>query len=367
METTIKVQKSELHAKLRLVGRITQPGKVNPATEQFLISAGGNSLRVTGTDIFGSMSASVSCVEVSQEAEFCIDAKKMLDALAELPDQPLTIHVNDFRVTVQYASGQFEIATHDEALFPQYALDSKVTNFTLKKQIFADGIRQTIGCVANDELRPVMNGIFVELKNDKLSFVATNANILALCEFDFETVIEVSAIVPARAVKLISAILAVCDEEIEVGISEKFISIRSGGYTFNYRLIDGRFPNFRAVIPQTEKSVIVHKPTLLGALKRAALFANQSSLLIELNLNNNILTVKCEDIDYIRSAKEDVSVDYTDEKFAIGFNANFLINLISSVDTEVCTLHFSYPDKAALITPDTSGVTLLIMPMMLKS
>lgn len=367
METTIKVQKSELHAKLRLVGRITQPGKVNPATEWFLISAGGNSLRVTGTDISGSMSASVSCVEVSQEAEFCIDAKKMLDALAELPDQPLTIHVNDFRVTVQYASGQFEIAPLDKDLFPKYPHDENGVCINLKKQIFADGIRQTINCVANDELRPVMNGVFIETKDNKLSFVATNAHVLALCEFDFETTAEVSAIIPKQASKLISAMLVVCDEEVKVWISEKTISLCSGEYAIHYRLIDGRFPNYRAVIPQAEKSVIVHKPTFLGALKRSALFANQTTSLLELNLDCNVLTIMCQDIDCSRSAKEDVSVDYADEKFAIGFDANRLISLVSSVDTEICTLHFLEPSRATLITPDTPGVTLLIMPMLLNS
>ncbi|NDV46128.1 DNA polymerase III subunit beta [Paludibacter sp. 221] len=367
MNTTIKVSKSELQNKLRLVGKIVQPNKVNPIAEQFLLEAEENTLQVSGTDISGMITVEIECISISGSARWCIDAKKMLDAISELPDQPLVIEVNDFKTEVKYSSGTFELGTHHPDLFPVIKDNSANTCLSVEKKLLIEGINQVIGCVGNDELRPVMSGVYMELKERKLSFVATNAHVLALREYPFDSVFETGAIIPSKAAKLIASMLAVCDDTVEVGISLKNILIRSKGYSFIYRLIEGRYPNYRSVIPDNQLSVEVDKSDFLGVLRRIAIFANEATSLMTLELNTNTITLNAEDVDYSRSAKETMPVDYSGISLRIGFKASYLIALINSVETSSCTLHFSEPERAALITPKTEGITLLIMPSIINS
>lgn len=367
----ITVSKKELYDKLKMVGKVVGPSKTLPILEHFMFAIENNTLSITGSDSSGMIVAMVKAtVEGEEPMQFTVD-KTLLTALAELPEQPLEITVNASKnITVNYHNGQFDIPGHDAEAFPILSIPEEAESVYIDRHILIEGIKTVLPFVANDELRPVMNGVYIESLENKLTFVSTDANVLACREYDQEHLPVFGAIIPAKAAKIIqSIILEYTEEKVNVIVNQKNISVKTDKYTVTYRLLEGKYPNYRKVIPSTKTlTTIVDRDEFLSLIKRVSVFSNVSSKLLKLDIGQGAINVSAQDIDYSISASETIFAEVDGIPMVIGFNALRLAEIITAIDVEQCSINLLDPSRAGIVKPEgVSGVTLLIMPMLINS
>jgi len=371
--TTINVSRSELLGKLRMVGRITIAGKGNPVMGWFSIKTNGdNTFTVTGTDLNGTMSARVDCISVEGETSLCVDAKQLTGVVTEIPEQPITLRITDKSVTVEYFGGYFEIPHYNTDEFPQPIQEEKVVKLPISAETVFTGISQVVECAGNDELRPTMNSVFIELKGATLSFVATNAQVLSLRDTAYLGGEEVSAIVPVKAARLLLNVLSMAQNgaEIELQLSDKRVAVEMDGFVLSYRLTEGRYPNYRSVIPQNDKSVEVGVKELAAAIRRVSVLASKETSMMTMYFDENgeTLTVEAGNKEDATFSKEELQVSADFACLIIGLKTNYTLLLLDAITTEKCRLTFSTPERAMIITPvGVEGVVMLQMPMIVGS
>lgn len=375
----ITVSKNEFYNKLKMVGKVVGSSKTMPQVENFLFSI-GNGFNVQGSDISGIISGNVTTISINNPNNKVITLlveKTIMNALKELPEQPIEISIDErtLRIVVAYKNGNkdgdgvFAIQGKDAAAFPEMKIDDERTEVRIEKSVLIEGFRSVMSFVANDELRPVMSGIYFESKTDNLIFVATNSHILSLREYPAEYP-EFSSIVPAKAAKLITDILSESkEEEINVSISNKNISVNTESYTMTYRQVEGRYPAYRNVLPKTHNtSIKVSSEEIQAVIRRVSVFANSSSHLLIMNVNSGNLQVNAEDVDYSVSANETLSAEVVGNPVKIGFHAGNMNEVLGSCTSDDCMIELIDATKAAIIRPvGVDGVTLLIMPMIINN
>lgn len=364
----IKVSKSELYNKLKMVSKVVGPHKTLPVLENYMFDI-DQTLKITGSDGEGLITANVELIEFEGKSKFIVD-KTLFNALSELPEQPIEISIDDkFHITVTYTNGQFDIQGLDAETYPILSMSEDNQTVSVERKELIEGLKTVIPFTANDELRPVMNGVYIDSKDGKLAFVSTDANVLALREY--KTGEDVfSANIPAKACKIIISILSeFANDNVNIVVSNKTISVETDKYSCIYRLIEGRYPNYRNVLPKSHiTDVEFDRSELLGLLKRVSLFSNISSKLLKLHINPGTIKIDAQDVDYNISATETIFVDVNGETMTIGFKASRLIDIISSMNSEKCIFQLLSPDRAGIILPvDIEGVTMLIMPMLINS
>lgn len=376
----ITVSKNEFYNKLKMVDKVVNSSKTMPQVENFLFIIGTNFV-VTGSDISGIISGKVGTVSIENPKGTTIKLlaeKTIMNALKELPEQPIEVNINEnsLRIIVSYKNGNqdgdgsFELQGKDAAAFPEMKVDDERTDVRIEKSILIEGFRSVISFVASDELRPVIGGICFEAKTDNLVFVATDGNMLSLREYPVEDYPDFSVIVPAKAAKLITYILSESkEEEMHVCISNKNISVVTETYTMVYRLVEGRYPAYRNVLPKTHNtSIKVSSEEIQSVIRRVSLFANRNSLLLVIDINSGVIKINAEDVDFSVSANETLFAEVVGEPVKIGFHAGRLNEVLGSCTSDDCTIDLIDANKAAIIRPvGIEGVTLLIMPMLINN
>lgn len=370
MKTTIiKVDRTELLTKLKLAGKIINTNsKITPATAWFLIKTDAGNLKVTGSDGEGAITVIIECVEVSADAEFCIEAKKILDILPEIPEQVLTLEINDTKMKADYFPGTFEVPTYNATEFVELkeSDEAKVLHFDTEK--LSRGLGQVVGCVGDNELHPQLMGVLIDVEYEKFTIVATDAHMLSMREYKCSFDEAISILIPEKAVKMIQSLVPVFDEEVEMKVSKNNVSITSNGHKFIYQMINAKFPNYRSIIPvNNDIQIKITRSDLLGALRRTSVFSNASSMVV-FDIHSDSLTLKSEDSDFQQSSSEEIAINYQGPDIRIGFSAKKMITLLSSISHDHCTLQLTTPSRPALIIPDdiAEGITLLLMPFIIN-
>lgn len=366
---TIKLTRNKLYQKLKTVGRIVQPSKINAFSEQFLFETSESGLSVTGTDLMGSIRVkNIECEKTQGEASFTVNARLLLSALAELPEQPLELNADKNKLVVKYGGGAFDIPTMDPAQFPKLDTNGNNKLLHLPLNMLYDGIKQTIDCALPNDLRPVMSGVYMDVSEGRITFVATNAQKLAMQEFELDTQIISGSIIPNVACKLILNILADVSNDaiIQLNIGAKNIIFNAEGYEFIYRLIDGNYPDYRRVVPQNYLNIHLSTKDLISALKRVGVFSNEKSNEIIIEILENQFDISTKDIDFSTSASETMSV-ISDFNLRIGFNYSLLLSLLNTVSSENIELWFSEPQRPIVMKPlADEKTTLLLMPLVIN-
>lgn len=367
----ITVSKRELYNKLKMVDKVVAPSKTLPILENYLFHVENGEMIITGSDASGMIQARVELVSVdTKETKRFIVDKTLYAALPKLADQPIELVIDETNhITVNYANGKFELQAMDADAFPTLTMPAQADTHLINRKQLIEGIKTVLPFVANDELRPVMNGVYMESSDDgKLTFVTTDAHVLASREYDCGLPVF-GCIIPAKAAKIILSIVAeYAEEQVKVITSLKSISIETATYSIVYRLIEGRYPKFRSVIPkQFNMNVVIDKAEFLALIERVSVFSNISSRLLKINFNASVIDVFAQDIDYSISANETIFAQF-DGSTKIGFHALRLAEVISAVETEQCEIKLIDASCAAIINPvGVDGVTLLIMPMLINS
>lgn len=375
MTTTIQISKTELLNRLVSVSKIISPKNTLPIMDNILLDIQNGAINISAADYAGRMNTSIEGVLIDNDISICVEPKKLIEALKALPEQPLTITFRDnFTITIKYKGGKFEMVGMSPAEYPKEKDIKEATKFVISSKLLLTGLDKTSFCSANDELRPIMNGVYFDITTGQINFVASDGHKLALLEHTDSSISEtISFVLPQKIANILKNNLTLTDELVEIFIKDRFVRIEyKSDSSIEATLIEGKYPNYRSVIPQNnDKFLSIGKSDLNGALKRVSVFSNPASSLVKLELTNNEILVSAQDVDYSVAADETVPCEYNNDSMAIGFKGHFLTELISAIPTSNLQMSFSDPSRATLITPvddkSEDKLVYLLMPMMLNN
>ena len=370
------VSSSSLLKHLQTISGVLTINNTLPILDNFLFEIEGKTLWVSASDIETTMKTTLE-VEANESGKICIPAKLLLDVLKELPDQPLTFTVNkeSFGIEITYTNGKNEMVGYNGEDFPKVKEIDYTESTVVKGGVLADGINKTIFATGTDDLRPVMSGVFFQFTPEDMTFVATDAHkLVRYRRTDSKTTGNLSFILPKKTLNMLKNNLT-SDAEMEVTIehNDSNAVFKFKNIELTCRLIDGKYPNYEAVIPQENPNVLtVDRESILKTIRRVAIFANKTTNQVLLKISGSELTVTAEDVDFSNKAKERLTCSYNGADMEIGFNVCFIIEMLSNINSEEIKLMMSQPNRAGLIVPasqknEHEDILMLVMPVMVNA
>jgi len=368
------VSSSYLLKQLQVLGGIINNNNTLPILDNFLFDLDNNTLRVSASDLETTVSSSLD-VESSEKGTVCIPARLLLDTLKTFPEQPLTFTVEDNN-TVEISSnhGKYALAYAAGEDFPQPVTLKDPSATILQGDILATAISKTIFASGNDDLRPVMSGVFFQFNTDGLTFVATDAHkLVKYTRNDLKATETAEFIMPKKPLNLLKGILAGSEEEVTIEYNESNAKFTFDNTEMICRLIDGKYPNYEAVIPKENPNKLsIDRNQFLNSVRRVSIFSNKTTHQIRLKIAGAELNVSAEDIDYSNKAEERLTCDYQGDDMQIGFNSRFLTEMLNNLTSNQVSLEMSLPNRAGILTPgdgldEGEEVTMLVMPVMLNN
>ncbi len=369
------ISSSKLFAQLQAVSRVINSKNALPILDDVLFDLAGNELKLTASDGETTIRTSVEVEAVEGAGKVASAAKLLLETLKEFSEQPLsfTIDENNFAVSMVSQNGTYSFVGVNGNEYPEMpGAEAEAQVIAMPANVLQAAIEKTIFCTADDELRPVMNGIFFDIAADKVTMVATDAHrLVRYTNTGVQAGAAASFILPKKPASLLKNLLAKAEEEVKVTFGAKNARFEFGSTIVVCRQIEGRFPNYNAVIPQSNQNIVTaDRQTLINACKRVAVFANNGTAQLRLALSENQIKISAQDIDFSTSAEETIACSYNGTPMAIGFKAPFLIDLLSSIASTDVQLKLADPARAGLILPaeneENEDVLMLLMPMLLN-
>ena len=369
------VSSTALLSHLQAISKVINSKNTLPILDCFLLELEGSTLSLTAADSETRLVTSLEVNEADGNGKFAVNAKNLLDPLKELPDQPLTFEINsdNLETFIFFHNGKYNFIGQNGEDYPQpKQLKETAVSLTIEPQVLFSGINRTLFASADDELRPVMNGVYFDISTEDLTFVASDGHKLVRCKtLSAKGAERASFILPKKPANLLRAILPKESETVEIKFDEHNAYIKMSSYTMTCRFIEGRYPNYNSVIPQNNPNkVILDRLSFLNALKRVSVFSNQASNLIRLQLSDKNIIVSAQDIDFSTAAEETIPCDYTGTPMSIGFKSSFLIDILNNIPSSDISLELSDPSRAGLIIPaeneENEDLLMLLMPMMLN-
>ena len=332
-------------------------------------------LRLTASDSETTLVSTLDVDEADSNGMFAIKAATIINGLKEISDQPITLDVNPetHEIVIYYQNGRSSFVGQGGEEYPSYpSISDSAQQLTIDANVLLNGISRAIFATAEDEIRPVMNGVFFDITPDSVTFVASDGHKLVR-DRSFTTHCEqpASFILPKKPAKTLKDILAKENGDAIVRLDDRNARVELENYTLNCRLIEGRYPNYNSVIPQDNPfRVSVDRVTLIGALRRVLVFASTSTSLVKLRVDQNDLIVSTQDIDFSTSAEEHVLCDYSGTAMSIGFKGPFLVDILNCMSSQEVVLELADPSRAGVIVPaeqeEQEDLLMLLMPMMLN-
>ena len=332
-------------------------------------------LRLTASDSETTLVSTLDVDEADSNGMFAIKAATIINGLKEISDQPITLDVNPetHEIVIYYQNGRSSFVGQGGEEYPSYpSISDSAQQLTIDANVLLNGISRAIFATAEDEIRPVMNGVFFDITPDSVTFVASDGHKLVR-DRSFTTHCEqpASFILPKKPAKTLKDILAKENGDAIVKFDDRNARVELENYTLNCRLIEGRYPNYNSVIPQDNPfRVSVDRVTLIGALRRVLVFASTSTSLVKLRVDQNDLIVSTQDIDFSTSAEEHVLCDYSGTAMSIGFKGPFLVDILNCMSSQEVVLELADPSRAGVIVPaeqeEQEDLLMLLMPMMLN-
>jgi DNA polymerase-3 subunit beta len=369
------VSSTALLSRLQSISKVIASKNSLPILDSFLFELGNDKLVITASDVDTRMVTSVGVSNVEGSGLFAVTAKILLDPLKELPEQPLNFEINDenMEILIHFENGKYNFVGQKGDTYPQQKpLNSTFTSVSMDAQTLLSGVSRSLFATADDELRPVMNGIYFDIHQEDMTFVASDGHkLVRLRNYKVHSPVAASFILPKKPANLLRSILAKETESVDLKFDENNAYITCSGFEMVCRLIEGRYPNYNSVIPQENPfKLTIDRISLLNALKRVSVFSNASSSLVKLHVTTNQLIVSAQDIDFSTSAEEKIVCGYDGSELKIGFKATFLIEILSNIAAENVVLELADPSRAGIIVPteneENEALLMLLMPMMLN-
>jgi len=369
---------TDLLSHLQAISRVISTKNTLPILDNFLFELRGNDLIITASDLESTMITTMNLENTDGEGVVAIPARILTDTLKEFPEQPLTFEINMDSLGVDLISenGKYSIVGKPGMDFPQLPelVEDQTTSLNFTADQLLIGINKTLFATADDELRPVMNGIFIELGLDNVTFVSSDAHKLVRYKrLDAKSSKEASFILPKKPANLLKNVLPKEENEVNIAFDDKNAIFTLSSYKLICRLVEGNYPAYEAVIPTNNTNqLFIDRLELYNALRRVSVYSNQASNLIKLKLGANELVISAQDIDYSISAVETLNCQYGGEPMEIGFKSVFLIEILSNINSEEVLLELSDPTRAGLLSPkepdqEDEDLLMLLMPMMINA
>jgi DNA polymerase-3 subunit beta len=368
------VSSTYLLKQLQVLGGVINNSNTLPILDNFLFDLDKEKLTISASDLETTMST-VLKVDSDSEGTIAVPARLLLETLKTFPEQPLTFVVEDNN-TVEISSnhGKYALAHADGAEFPKAVELADPSSTTLMGDILATAIDKTIFASGNDDLRPVMSGVFFQFSTENLTFVATDAHKLVKYRRDDVSASETAEfIMPKKPLNLLKGILAGSESDVLIEYNDSNAKFSYEDTVLICRLIDGKYPNYEAVIPKENPNKLsISRNQFLSSVRRVAIFSNKTTHQIRLKIAGAELNISAEDIDYSNKAEERLTCSYQGDDMQIGFNSRFLTEMLNNMDSEEVTLEMSLPNRAGILTPsdgldEGENVTMLVMPVMLNA
>lgn len=369
------VSSTALSSHLQAISRVINAKNTIPIFDCFLFNVKADKLLVTASDSETTVTTSIDITDADSEGDFSIMARTLLEALRVGSDQPLTFEVDmeTMNITVNYQNGSYSLMGQAADVYPVAPeLHEDAVKITINSDVLMGGIGRTLFAMANDELRPVMNGIFFDISTEDITLVASDGHKLVRCKnTQVKGDAKSSFILPKKPASLLRNIAPKETTDVTIEFDNRNAAIQMGNYKMVCRLIEGRYPNYNSVIPQNNPyKVTVDRQSLLNALRRVSIFSSQASNLVKLNLTDNRLLISAKDIDFSTSAQEALSCQYEGNEMSIGFKSVFLIDILNNITAEEVTIELADPSRAGVIVPmlqeKDEDLLMLLMPMMLN-
>ncbi|MEO5909387.1 MAG: DNA polymerase III subunit beta [Pelobium sp.] len=368
------VSTSTLLKHLQAVSGALSNSAVLPILENFLFEIKDSSLTISATDLQTSMTTSVA-VESKEGGKIAVPSKILLDTLKTLPEQPIAFSVDDktFAIEISAGDGKYRLSGENGEDFPKIPVVENASSVNIPASVLAEAINKTIFAVSNDELRPAMTGVFCQLSPQNVTFVATDAHkLVRYRRNDAKADTATSFILPKKALNLLKSSLP--SDEVNVAIEYNATSafFKFANIHLICRLIDERYPDYEAVIPQNNPNKLtLDRSLFLNCLKRVVIFANKTTHQVRLKINGSELNISSEDIDFANEAHERIGCQFDGEDMEIGFNAKFLIEMLNNLSGEEITIEMSTPNRAGILFPsikdENEDILMLVMPVMLNN
>ncbi len=370
------ISSSALSAVLSSNGKVISSKNTFPILDYFLLELRNGELKITTSDLETTLVNTLPIESIETEGCVAAPAKLMTDSLKEFAEMPLTFTVNPstWEITLSWRSGELSIPGANPESYPTcQSLAAEQKSIMLDAQLLLTGVSKTLFATADDELRPVMNGILMNFTPESITFVATDAHKLVKCEVEAEGDVTASFILPKKPANLLKSMLSKLDENVAISFDSKSVLFTFGTSTMACRLIEGAYPNYNAVIPtQNQSKLLVDRIELLNSIRRVGVCSNPTTNLIRMDICNNTLSLKAQDIDFSVSANETLSCSFEAEAITIGFKSTFLIEILNNIDSATLLVELADSTRAGVFkaVSDEKSPTnslMLLMPMIINN
>ncbi|MDX1350685.1 MAG: DNA polymerase III subunit beta [Putridiphycobacter sp.] len=367
------ISSSALLRNLQSISGVLNSNNSLPILDNFLFELNDGKLTISASDLENTMKTVVVPDEGKKDGKVAIPAKLLLDTLKNFADQPLSFQIHDnFGIEIASDYGKYKLVGQNADDFPRSLDMGNVEVLKIKGEIIANAIENTLFASGNDELRPVMSGVFCQFSSEKLIFVATDAHkLVKYGRLDSTATKTADFILPKKPLNLLRQNIG-GEEDVEVSYNETTAKFVFEDIELTCRLIDGKYPNYEAVIPKLNPNVLtVDRLSFLNSIKRVSIFSNKTTHQVKLKIAGSELTISAEDLDFSNEAKERLTCNYTGDDMEIGFNSKFLMEMLNHIKTQEVILEMSESNKAGILLPsgatnENEEILMLVMPVMIR-
>lgn len=369
------VSSSYLLKNLNAISGVITSNPVVPILENVLFEIESGNLLITASDLQTSVIVELQ-VESKEDGSVAIPAKILIETLKNLPEQPVTFSIDDhnYNIEINSDNGKYKLAGENSADFPKVPTLNDGFISSIDSGVLNSAISNTIFSTSTDELRPAMTGIFFKLSNSSGTFVSTDGHrLVKYIRTDIKgDEVDHDMIIPRKSLNLLKSVIPSdksTDINLEFNASNAFFSFEN--VKMVCRLIDERYPDYDNVIPNDNSNIVIlDRSEILGSLKRISIYANKTTNQVRFKISGSEILISAEDLDFSNEANERISCEHDGDNIEIGFNAKFLIEMLSNIESDKVSFKLSEPNRAGLIVPDNMSenedITMLVMPVMLN-
>jgi DNA polymerase III subunit beta len=370
------VSSTVLLKSLQSVSGIISSNNSLPILDNFLFELKEDHLRVTASDLETTMSVNIQLSNIEEPDSMAIPAKLLLDTLKTFSDIPLTftIDVKTFGVEISAGEGKYRLSGASPTEFPKVPRIESVGKAEMPASVLTTAINKTLFATGNDDLRPMMSGVYCQLSPEGTTFVATDAHkLVKYTRKDVKVEEEATLILPKKPLNQLKNTMGFSEDMVIMEYNQTNAFFKFSNVELVCRLIEGRYPNYEAVIPrENPNKLVVDRSLILGSMRRVALFANQSTHQVRFRITGQEMYLSAEDIEYANQANERLACQYTGEDIEIGFNSKFILEMLNNMDGESISLELSVPNRPGLLVPADNenaneDLLMLVMPVMLNT
>lgn len=370
------VSSSALLSVLAMTGKVINNKSSLPILEHFLMELKDGVLRVTASDSETTLIGNLEVENVEQEGMVAAPAKVLLDVLKECSEMPLTFDVNEgtWEIKITWHSGGSSVPGANPVSYPtNKTLAEDKTEVTMDVDTLVNGINKTIFATADDDFKPMMNGVFFNIEQNGITYVATDGHKLVKFTTEHNGENVASFILPKKPANLLKTMLLKEEEDVTVSFDKSNAVFTLKNYILICRLIEGDYPNYNAVIPAgNPNKILIDRIEFLNGIKRVAVCANSATNLIRLDVADNKLTLTAQDVNFYVSANESLNCSYEGSPISIGFKSIFLVEILSNIETPTVLVELADSTRAGVFKPvyddaQNTSTLMLLMPMIISA